>query len=130
MSGALFLQRNSRDPRYCATAGQREPTWPWANALLVRAAAACFEKGRTDMSKHISDTNPSEPELVAEQELAQVQGGIDINSAIKLDLINLRQRLDLRGLTAVHVKDSGPSWVNSPRGFDLGQLVRPSLGVR
>lgn len=85
------------------------------------------------MSKHKSDTNAAEPEVVAEQELAQVQGGLDITGAIKLNLTDLRQRLDLRGLTASHVKDSGPSWVNSPRGFDIGQItqiVQPAFKTR
>lgn len=84
------------------------------------------------MSKQISDANPAEPEVVAEQELAQVQGGANVASVLKIDVGRLRQRLDLIGLTASHVKDSGPSWVNSPRGFDLGQIaiVQPALRGR
>lgn len=66
-------------------------------------------------------------------ELAEVQGGRDWTVALQgavrdRNLIDtLRQRLQLggglKGNTNYHIKDSGPSWVDSPRNFDRGDML-------
>jgi hypothetical protein len=68
-------------------------------------------------------------ETLEAEELAGVQGGFDLytparlSPSYRLDLAQLRSRFADLGNTASHVKDSGPTWVNSPRYFDVGSIV-------
>jgi hypothetical protein len=63
------------------------------------------------------------------EDLAAVQGGANLfapaqlSPSNRIDVAQLRSRLAQLGDSASHVKDSGPSWVNSPRFFDIGSLV-------
>lgn len=72
-------------------------------------------------------------ETLESEELAEVKGGAILKaplaSIVRIDISQLKQRLDLAGLTAYHVKDSGPTWVNSPRNFDFGSIVLPASRV-
>ncbi len=87
-----------------------------------------------------TDASTSEVEATLDNaELAEVQGGADLTAAIRgvaqnLSLLtNLRQRLlggGLKGGTNYHIKDSGPSWVDSPRNFDRGDILTSPVTFR
>ena len=85
------------------------------------------------MTESKTDASTSEVEATLDNaELAEVQGGLDLTAAIRSTALDrnlvstLRQRLlggGLKGNTNYHIKDSGPSWVDSPRHFDRGDVL-------
>jgi hypothetical protein len=72
---------------------------------------------------------------LANEELAEVKGGIALSAALtrasvaslakvsRLSLAGLRARLGVNADDVAFVNDSGPTWVDSPRSFGLGELV-------
>lgn len=72
---------------------------------------------------------------LANEELAEVKGGIALSAALtrasvaslakvsRLSLAGLRARLGVNADDVAFVNDSGPTWVDSPHSFGLGELV-------
>jgi hypothetical protein len=72
---------------------------------------------------------------LANEELAEVNGGVSLSAALtrasvasrvrvgQISLAGLRARLGVNADDVAFVNDSGPTWVDSPHSFGLGQLV-------